>query len=415
MKDIINTIKTNMTRYKQNLIKHKWLIVMVAILIFAPSYFLIGADTAKADQYEEKIKKLRQDNAYYQTQSLQLRKKAETLEAEVAIINQQKQQIQVNIDQTNHQIQVLNKEITRLEKMIADNREALGDVITRIYMASKISTIERLASSRAITEFIDEEAKNHSLRQGLSDKLKQIKSDREAVNQKKSEQEKVLAERKVQMTAQVALENEKQRILNQTKGDENLYRKMAEDNNTRIEKLRLEQKETNCKNNGGVWTEGKTCFFRNKNSKISKGIPGGGGYPGKWAFAPIDAYVDPWGLYSRECVSYVAWKIHDVRNGAGRFEVIDDGKKISSPLPHFSGMGNANQWPATATRHGIAHGRAPKAGAAAVSMEGYYGHVMYVESVNSDGTITVSDYNLMWDGNYRIYDRSPAGLIYIYF
>lgn len=35
----------------------------------------------------------------------------------------------------------------------------------------------------------------------------------------------------------------------------------------------------------------------------------------------------------------------------------------------------------------------PRAGAAAVIMGGAYGHVMYVESVNGDGTITVSDYN----------------------
>ena len=46
---------------------------------------------------------------------------------------------------------------------------------------------------------------------------------------------------------------------------------------------------------------------------------------------------------------------------------------------------------------------------------GFYGHVMYVESVNGDGTITVSDYNLEWDGAYRTYTRSSAGLTFIYF
>ena len=38
-----------------------------------------------------------------------------------------------------------------------------------------------------------------------------------------------------------------------------------------------------------------------------------------------------------------------------------------------------------------------------------------VESVNGDGTITVSDYNLAWDGLYRNYTRSASGLTYIYF
>ena len=58
---------------------------------------------------------------------------------------------------------------------------------------------------------------------------------------------------------------------------------------------------------------------------------------------------------------------------------------------------------------------AEAAGAAAVMNIGYYGHVMYVESVNGDGTITVSDYNFAWDGLYRHYTRSASGLTYVYF
>jgi surface antigen len=40
---------------------------------------------------------------------------------------------------------------------------------------------------------------------------------------------------------------------------------------------------------------------------------------------------------------------------------------------------------------------------------------MYVEAVHGDGTITVSDYNLGWDGLYRYYTRSASGLTYVYF
>ena len=61
------------------------------------------------------------------------------------------------------------------------------------------------------------------------------------------------------------------------------------------------------------------------------------------------------------------------------------------------------------------NGSTPKVGSAAVLMEGEYGHVMYVKSVNGDGTITVSDYNLKWDGLYRYYTRSASGLTYVYF
>jgi len=377
-----------MTNYKKHKISHKALLIITAIVITASGLSLnhiLFNNRARADVFDEKIRQLRENNKYYESQAYDLRKKAESLEAEVAFINEQKAQIQVAINQINARIDALNKEIIALEKSIADNREALGDVIAKIYLSSQVSTIERLASSKAITDFIDEEAQNQTLRQNLSIKLKEIKQQREDVGAKKAEQVKVLEEQQKQMAAQVSLENEKQHILNQTKGDENLYRQMTEENNARIEKLRAEQIEANRIANAGF--------------NIPKGIPGGGGYPGQWANAPLDAYVDPWGLYTRECVSYVAWKVYST----GRF------------VPHFGGRGNANQWPSTTARHGIPQGRQPKVGAAAVSMVGYYGHVMYVEAVHGDGTITVSDYNLNWDGLYRIYKRSASNLTYIYF
>ena len=77
------------------------------------------------------------------------------------------------------------------------------------------------------------------------------------------------------------------------------------------------------------------------------------------------------------------------------------------------------QWPSTTARYGIANGSTPKAGSVAIQYVGVYGHAMYVEAVNGDGTITVSDYNnnsdgLGW-GRYHHYSRSAAGLTYIYF
>ena len=132
--------------------------------------------------------------------------------------------------------------------------------------------------------------------------------------------------------------------------------------------------------------------------------PGSGGYPAVWRNAPLDAYVDNWGLFTRECVSYAAWKVAST----GRY------------VPHFGGAGHAYQWPSTVARYGIQSGSTPKAGSVAVWEIGTYGHVMYVEAVHGDGSLTVSDYNLKWDGLYRYYtiDASKVAarrLTYIYF
>jgi surface antigen len=52
-------------------------------------------------------------------------------------------------------------------------------------------------------------------------------------------------------------------------------------------------------------------------------------------------------------------------------------------------LGNGGQWVANAAAQGYATGSAPRAGAVAETT----GHVAYVESVNGDGTIVISEMN----------------------
>ena len=114
----------------------------------------------------------------------------------------------------------------------------------------------------------------------------------------------------------------------------------------------------------------------------------------------MDSMVDNWGMYNRECVSYTAWKVYQ----SGR------------RMPYWGGVGNANQWDDNARRAGIPVDSTPKAGDVAIKHIGYYGHAMYVESVNADGTINISQYNASYDGRYSTASHvSPAGMVFIHF
>lgn len=63
-----------------------------------------------------------------------------------------------------------------------------------------------------------------------------------------------------------------------------------------------------------------------------------------------------------------------------------------------SNLGNANQWLANAQAQGLATGSSPQAGAVGVSFEGYYGHVVYIERVNPDGSVFLSEMNYRGSG-----------------
>jgi surface antigen len=123
-----------------------------------------------------------------------------------------------------------------------------------------------------------------------------------------------------------------------------------------------------------------------------------GGYPQYWADGPLDALVDSWGFYNRESVSYAAWKVY-----------VFHGRSLA-------GWGNANQWPAAARAAGLLVDNKPRAGDVAIREVGYYGHVMYVESVNNDGTINVSQYNADWNGTFSYANNiSTGGLTFVHF
>lgn len=84
-------------------------------------------------------------------------------------------------------------------------------------------------------------------------------------------------------------------------------------------------------------------------------------------------------------------------------------KERRPDLPNM--LGNGGQWVANAAAQGIATGSTPRVGAIAETA----GHVGYVEAVNADGTITISDMNgRAGFGNVGSYNANAGNYQYIY-
>jgi surface antigen len=111
-------------------------------------------------------------------------------------------------------------------------------------------------------------------------------------------------------------------------------------------------------------------------------------YPSSLASPAQDAVVDPWGFFNRECVSFVAWRLNN-DNGLAFRNNMNGG--------HY---GNAVEWKQNAVNlYGASvYSSAPAAGAVAWWNANYHGasssgHVAYVSSVNSDGSVVIEQYN----------------------
>jgi hypothetical protein len=137
-------------------------------------------------------------------------------------------------------------------------------------------------------------------------------------------------------------------------------------------------------------------------------------YPAELANAPMDTIIDRFGMTNRECVGYTAWKVQQTFGNMPNWTTY-----VPNPAP------DAFRWPQFAANSGVASGSTPKLHSVAVAQPGQYlagvgtvgsvGHVMWVESVNGNGTVTVSDYNSDETGHFGVHTVSAYGLTYIYF
>jgi surface antigen len=82
-------------------------------------------------------------------------------------------------------------------------------------------------------------------------------------------------------------------------------------------------------------------------------------------------------------------------------------KRLAAGLPMPTNLGNASTWAVRAAAYGLATGRTPRVGAAVVTATRGAGHVAYVERINSDGTIWISEMNSR--GQVSIENTAPAG------
>lgn len=357
----------------------------ITLVIAAVALAATPLQQTYADSYDDQIRALKGQIAEYQAQAGALRAQADTLQNKVNALNAEKAQLQTQIDLNTTKVAQLEQQIIDTQNQIEQQKVLLGNSLVALYLDNSVSPLEVLASSKSISDYIDKQEYRESVRAGLQDSIAKVKKLQADLTQQKKDTENALADQKTQRDALAAKEQEQAVLLAQTQGQEAAYQNMVKQSNSQIASLRAQQAAANLKWGGSVTFEAA-----------------GGGYPAMWANAPLDAYVDDWGMYTRECVSFAAFKVA----ASGRY------------MPY--GLGNAINWPNGARAHGISVDGNPQEGDVAVWPVGYYGHVMVIYSVNGDGSIFIGEYNYDWTGRYseRLISRTTwqaQGFQFIHF
>ncbi|HEY5442659.1 MAG TPA: CHAP domain-containing protein [Candidatus Saccharimonadales bacterium] len=347
-----------------------------------------GAAIVHADQFDTQINTLSNDSASKAGLLNGLESQANSYQQQIDQYQAQIDDIQSKLAANQSQQAQLQQQIADDQAQIAQKKDQVSAAVKAMYIDGQTSTIEELASSKDLSDYVDKEEYRNTVQNQLTDKIKAIGVLQAQQQAKKQQIDDLVTSEKAQNSQLGSDQSQQGQLLSYNEGQQSVYNQQISANSSAIAKLRQQQIAANARFSSGGSVgppgSGPTC---------------GGGYPSVWCNAPQDSIIDSWGMYNRECVSYTAFKVA----ASGR------------SMPYWGGRGNANQWVDDAQSAGIPVDHSPRAGDVAISLAGAFGHAMYVESVNGNGTINISQYNVNLDGRYSTNTISVGSLYFIHF
>ncbi|HEU0266064.1 MAG TPA: CHAP domain-containing protein [Candidatus Saccharimonadaceae bacterium] len=371
------------------------LVAAAVLMAFAmPATMAAQAHADSIAQLQARVDALKSQQNDLRNQAQSLSNQANTLAGKISDLQNQQASMQNQINLSQAQYDELTQQITKTEQEIAANKQTLGSILSNMYVDGHVSTLEMLASSKNIGDFVDKQAYQSTISDKLTSTIKTI-NDLKASLQKQQQGVKLALANEQNAKAQLAASQaEQQQLLNETQGQESAYQGLIKSNQSQQDQLSAQ-----------IAAQMAATIRSGSASVISVG-GSGGGYPYN---CQVDAYaVSPWtdkgGYGCSQCVSYAAWMMGQVY---GQYPV---------------GWGNADNFPGNAQAAGMTVSYTPHVNSIVyfppgVNGAGSVGHVAWVEGV-SGNTITVSQYNYYTSAGWGKFSRMTftnyGGMEYIY-
>jgi hypothetical protein len=276
-----------------------------------------------------------------------------------------------------------------------------------VYVGETISPIEMLASSNSIADYVDQATFREIVRDKLYSSISEVKRLKSSLAQQQEEMKRIAGEQQNQAVALDGKKAEQAKMLIATNGSSSKLTEMTAEMAAERKALQQQQQSSTAAAMGtATMVSPGTVSQPVQPTPVAPPPPSppqpttpstptppppaptppppvvlpNGGYPGYLQNCFVDANAlsygfDPWGYGCRQCVSYTAWKVLQKTGRAPMY------------------WGNAKDWPNSARRVGYRTGKQPREQSVAVMTTGPYGHVAWVESINPNGTLNISQYN----------------------
>ena len=385
------------------------------------------APSVNAQDFDSQIETVNSSIANINEKKSTVNSTIDTLAKELSDVQTKIDTTQAKKAEVQEQIETLKAEIAKLEKVIAERNTRLEEQARSVQTNGARSYLDFLLNAESLSDAVsrigvvmDLMSANRELMQQQAEDKKQVESKEEAQQEKLAEQEaaeKELASLQTELNDtfsknKVLLANLSQEELAEiAKRDGLVAEKEAFQKRLAEEKAKAEAEAariaeasrqalaaqasqsqttaTQTSYEAPAPASASTASTSTASSSTSTPAPAaqtssytytaGGGFPA----------VDPSfraslnGGYFGQCTYYVFNRM----------------AQVGTPIGH-SMMGNAAEWPSYARSYGYSVSHSPSAGSAIVFQQGLagadptYGHVAFVEAVNADGSLYISEMNV---------------------
>ena len=370
----------------------------------------------------------------------------ETVNSSIANINEKKSAVNSTIDslakelsdvqtkidatqakkaEVQEAIETLKAEIAKLEKVIAERNSRLEEQARSVQTNGARSYLDFLLNAESLSDAVsrigvvmDLMSANRELMQQQAEDKKQVESKEEAQQEKLAEQEaaeKELASLQTELNDtfsknKVLLANLSQEELAEiAKRDGLVAEKEAFQKRLAEEKAKAEAEAARIAEASRQALAAQASQSQTTATQTSYEAPAAASTASTPAPAPAAATPAPaaqtssytyttGGGFPAVDPSFRA-AINGGYFGQCTYYVFNRMAQVGTPIGH-SMMGNAAEWPAYARSYGYSVSNSPSAGSAIVFQQGLagadptYGHVAFVEAVNADGSLYISEMNV---------------------
>ena len=300
---------------------------------------------------------------------------ANAFQNKVNELNAQIANVELMIAETEAQVEDLNNQIKKTEEKLENEQEALVELLINMHFEGDAEPIAVLAGSTSISDLAEKQARNEVVKQQISATAVKIKEAKEKLEQDKAKVEDLLAQQKLQRQNLASARAEQQALVEKYQNDAEAYEEEAK----QAAAARIAAEEEYQRNHPELFNVGSS--YSGLNTYEWQWDCPAARQEGRQYYTVYNGrYI---GGYVCECTSYAGWKAYEATNG-----------ELA-----ISWWGNAKSWAASARAAGYTvdhNASAYSIGQSGNPGDAGTGHVFWVEGVNADGTVNITEYNNWW-------------------